>query len=198
MVHSFLVTNVESMRSSSKHKSSFNWRTGSVSAIVTASIVCAAYLKIAGVDQKIAEEPAVLLGSNTKAASKGHQILHAIVSGSPEKGSKSAAQNISSKLHLAPKLPRSVHKLKVLAIKGYEVRGPFPKIGKYGVVPQMNADIVDSMEDPQVHQARRAPRHGWPCIEISPPSPGGMTDALRGSGAAQLRARPDPGGLHRR
>ncbi len=160
MVHSFLVTNVESMRSS-KHKSSFNWRTGSVSAIVTVSIVCAAYLKIAGVDKKIAEEPAVLLRSNTKPESKGLQI-HAIVSGSLEKGSKSAAQNISSKLHLAPKLPRTVHKLKVLAIKGYEVRGPFPKIGKYGVVPQMNADIVDSMEDPQVHQARRAPRHGWP------------------------------------
>ncbi len=169
MTHSFLVTNVDSMRSI-KPKSTFNWRIGSVSTIVTVSIVCVAYLKIAGVGKQLAKDPVSLLG-NMKTVSSVHQNPHDIVNGSPEKRSKSAVQDASSKIHLSSKLPGAVHKPKVLAIKGYEVRGPFPKIGKYGVLPQMNADIVDSMEDPQVYHATR---HGCPCIEISPRSHHGL------------------------
>jgi hypothetical protein len=156
MAHSFLVTNFDSMRSI-KQKSSLNWRTGLVSAFVTVSIVFVAYFKVAGIEKKSAEAPLVLLGSNVKAVSSAGQFLHAVVRDNPVKGPQSAVQNTSSKLHLASKLPSTIHKLKVLAIKGYEVRGPFPKIGRYGVLPQMNADIVDSMEDPQVRPTHHTP-----------------------------------------
>ena len=163
MAHHSLVTNVDSLRA--KQKSSLNWRTGLISAILAASIVCVAYLEIAGVEENSENEPVVFLGSNLNAQlSDGHQTPHAMDSREPQ----SAAQNTSSKLHLASKLPDKDHKLKFLRIKGFEVRGPFPKIGLHGGVPTMNADIVDSMEDPQVRPitplstAEHAPRAADP------------------------------------
>jgi hypothetical protein len=156
MDHHFLVTNVDTMRHF-KEKSSFNWRTGMVSVIVTALIVCASCLDIAGIGNKSSDKPVEFLGSTASESYQTPSTAIVSVSGSANQESEQNSTSItqlrgkkSNNRHPVKKTGKA-HKPKVLHIKGYEIRGPFPKIGMYGVVPQTNADIVDSMQDPQVN-----------------------------------------------
>jgi hypothetical protein len=57
------------------------------------------------------------------------------------------SQNISSMLQVREKLQQAhgwpIH-------PAHQLRGPFPRIGMYGHVPQVDANLIDDREEPQV------------------------------------------------